>query len=291
MSALVLYWYFCYFFLNAYLLYYSCLRKPLLLCWYFRLQPFLRYWNTPADWFTDWLCCTGISLLTDHVVLEYPCWLTILYWNILTGRLCCSGMSLLTDYFVLEYPCWRTILYWSIPADYFVLKYSYWLTILHSNVLTDWLLYWNIPTDWFLCWNTPTSCIFSPEIFFLPDYFVLGSPLLTVFFLLKSPSWREYFLLEYSYWLDIFVLEYPLLTVHFLNWNIRTDWILLAGIFLSSGYFVPVAAGDLAPSPLAALPSSSPSSLPPSACVEESIGRGKKGKEGRVVRKEGKEGG
>jgi hypothetical protein len=32
-------------------------------------------------------------------------------------QVCCNGMSLLAEYFVLEYPCWLNILYWNIPTD------------------------------------------------------------------------------------------------------------------------------------------------------------------------------
>jgi hypothetical protein len=47
------------------------------------------------------MLCTGISLLAEYVVLEYPYWLNMLYWNIPTDRIFCTGISLPTVYFVL----------------------------------------------------------------------------------------------------------------------------------------------------------------------------------------------
>jgi hypothetical protein len=65
-----------------------------------------------------WLTfCTEMSLLTDYFTLEYPYWLTFLYWNIPTDGLFCTGISLLANFFVLKYPYWRTILHWNIPTD------------------------------------------------------------------------------------------------------------------------------------------------------------------------------
>ena len=54
---------------------------------------------------TDWFFCTGISLLTEHAVLEYPYWLIF-----------CTGISLLTGYFVMGYSYWLNMLYWHIPS-------------------------------------------------------------------------------------------------------------------------------------------------------------------------------
>jgi hypothetical protein len=49
--------------------------------------------------------CTGMSLLAEYFVLEYPYWLNIIYWNIPTDGIFCTEISLLAEYFVLEYPC------------------------------------------------------------------------------------------------------------------------------------------------------------------------------------------
>jgi hypothetical protein len=66
------------------------------------------YWPNALHW--NFLAGrSGISLLTESVVLEYPYLLTILssnilYWNILAHEIFCTGIFLLTHCFVLEYP-------------------------------------------------------------------------------------------------------------------------------------------------------------------------------------------
>jgi hypothetical protein len=106
----------------------------------------ILYWNV-TDWMFctgisllyKWIFCTGMSLLTGYFVLECPYWLDILYWNVLTDWIFCTGISLQMN-----------ILYWNIPpkwifctgmvlTGYFVLAYPYWLDISYRNVLTDWI--------------------------------------------------------------------------------------------------------------------------------------------------------
>ena len=107
----------------------------------------ILYWNIP----TDWLFCTGISLLT---------WLTILYWNIPTDWIFYTGMSLLAGFFVLEYStdwifCTGVYLlteycvHWLIPiGGSFLLPFSSWLTFSHWKFSADLKLsYWKFCTD------------------------------------------------------------------------------------------------------------------------------------------------
>jgi hypothetical protein len=49
----------------------------------------LLYWNI----LTDCIFCTGMALLSEYFVLEYPYWLHILYWNGLTAWVFCTGMA------------------------------------------------------------------------------------------------------------------------------------------------------------------------------------------------------
>ena len=108
---------------------------------------------------TDWIFCTGISLLNEFFVLEYFYWMNILYWNIPTDWIICTGISLLIEYFALEY----------LYNEYFALEYPYWLNIVYCNISTVWklcteisllteyfvleclywlnIVHWNIPTD------------------------------------------------------------------------------------------------------------------------------------------------
>jgi dynein heavy chain len=58
-----------------------------------RLVNFLKLYGRPQS-----------RLSTDYFVLEYLFWLIILYWNILIDRILCTGISLLAEQFVLEYP-------------------------------------------------------------------------------------------------------------------------------------------------------------------------------------------
>jgi hypothetical protein len=61
---------------------------------------------------------TGISLLTEYFILEYPWWLNVLNWNILTDWIFYTGISLEAECFEQKYPYWLNILYWNIPAGW-----------------------------------------------------------------------------------------------------------------------------------------------------------------------------
>ena len=47
--------------------------------------------------YTDWICCTGMFLLTEYFVPEYSYGLIILQWNFPTHWIFRTGMSLLQN--------------------------------------------------------------------------------------------------------------------------------------------------------------------------------------------------
>jgi hypothetical protein len=70
----------------------------------------MLYWKEYTYWLNI-LFCTGISLLARYFVLEYPYWVDVVYWNILTGLMLCTGISLLAGYLVY----WNILTGWISP--------------------------------------------------------------------------------------------------------------------------------------------------------------------------------
>ena len=141
------------------------------------------------------------SILTGCFILEYPCCLDMVYWNIFTVWICCAGMSLLTAYFIPELHTDCIFFYWIrsycsevfhwyrfCPADM-----SYWLRFYWNRsycadyiyfLLKLLLLRWPflieiILLGWFICywtrvllhWQVVTGLYFT-------EYFLLKSLLL-----------------------------------------------------------------------------------------------------------------
>ena len=95
---------------------------------------------------TKWIFRTGISLLTEHFVLE----------QIVLGEYFVLEYSLLTEYVVLEQSYWLNISKWNIPTDWI---YIYGTGIFSTNCI---FLYWNNATEWIFCTRIfPNNWIFS----------------------------------------------------------------------------------------------------------------------------------
>ena len=153
---------------------------------------------------------TGISLLTDYVVLKYLSWLTVLYWTIPPDWMySATKYPYWLNYFILECLFWLQFFYPGISTDRPCCTETSLLTacVVELSLLTDrivlthpyWptVLYWNISTDWIFCrYIFPkTSCRAAcatqktsrPR---LPRYVsTWGISLLTECFVLTYPYW------------------------------------------------------------------------------------------------------